>query len=160
MTLSNFGKKLEDLFSAASFAEEGAPEAAREIMEGRKKVLLVLTGRPSDARSLKHALNMALRNNADIEALVTCDPEAGDTVIPSLKSEMRDQPVGLTISRKGGCIREAIISQTRKRSDILCVVVESEEILDIECTHKHKKLDGVWRELTCPLSLVSERGSA
>ena len=160
MTLSNFGKKLEDMFSAAAFAEEGAPEAAREIMEGRKKVLLVLTGRPADARSQKHALNMALRNSADIEALVTCDPEAGDETVRSLKEEIHDQPVGLTVFHKGGCIREAIISQTRKRSDILCVVIESEEILDIECTHKHKKLNGVWQELTCPLSLVSERGGS
>lgn len=158
--MSNFGKKIEDLFSAAAFAEEGATEAAREIMDGRKKVLLVLTGRPSDARSRKHALNMALRNRADIEALVTCDPKAGDETVSTLKKEIHDQPVGLAIFHKGGCIREAVISQTRKRSDILCVVIESEEILDIECTHKQKKLNGVWQELTCPLSLVSEKGSA
>jgi len=158
--LSKLGKKLEDMFGAASFAEEGEPEIAREIMDGRKKVVLVMTGRPSDTRSLKHALNMAIRNGADIEALVTCDPEVGEAALRTLETVIKDQAVRLTVSHKGGCIREAIVSHARRRSDILCVVVESEEILDIQCSHKHKKRDGIWRELTCPLSLVSERGSA
>lgn len=152
------------MFSAASFAEEGATEAAREVMEGRKKVLLVLTGRQSDSRSVKHALNMALRNGADIEALVTCDGRPAAMAIDSLKAALAENPVKLSVTQRCGCIRESIIAQTRKRSDILCVVVESEGILDMECTHRHThrhgKRDGIWRELTCPLSLVSERGSA
>ncbi len=162
--MSKIGKKLEDMFSAASFAEEGATEAARELMDsrqdGRKKVLLVLTGRASDLRSLKYAINMALRNGADIEALVTCEPHMCKTAIGTLQSQIEGTPVGLSVSHKPGCIREGIISTTRKRSDILCVVVESEGILEIECSHKHRKRDSIWRELTCPLSLVSERGSA
>jgi hypothetical protein len=153
-------KKLEDLMTAASFAEAGEPDTAREMLGSRKKVLLVLTGRQSDAKSFKYALNMAKRNNADIEVLMTGASKAAEQTLNLFARQMQSEAVGLTISRKSGCVKESIINHTKKRSDILCVVVESAELLDINCSHKHKKLERVWRELSCPLALVSERGRA
>ncbi|HZD39785.1 MAG TPA: hypothetical protein VE131_03625 [Terriglobales bacterium] len=159
--MGRIGKKLEDLFSAASFAEEGEPETARQFLEGRKKVVLVLTGRPSDVKPLKHALNLALRNDADIEALiVTPDKQAADSASDFLRAEIKNMPVDVSVSRKSGCIKESIITHTRKRGDVLCVVAESEEILEIDCPRRHRKLEGVWRELGCPLTLVSQKGGA
>lgn len=158
--MRKFGKKLEDLLSAASFAEEGEPEVARQIMEGRKKVVLVMTGRPSDERPLKYAVNMALRNNAGIEALVISEAESAEAALRLLEAETKGKPVPVSISRKSGCIKESIIAHTRKRSDVLCVVAESEEILQVDCSRKYRKLDGVWRELGCPLTLVSQKAGA
>lgn len=158
--MSRIGKKFEDMMAAASFAEADEPEAARELAGSREKVLLVLAGRPADARSCKYAINMARRNNADLEVLVTSTGKPAATYIDACLEEIRRQSVGFEVSKKAGCIKEAIISHTRKRSDILCVVVESAEILDMDCSRKHRRLEGIWRELGCPLTLVSERSSA
>lgn len=119
----------------------------------------MLAGRPADARSCKYAINMARRNDADLEVLVTNTSKAARAYIDACLEEIRRQSVRFDVYKKGGCIKEAIISQTRKRSDILCVVVESAEILDMECSRKHRRLEGIWRELGCPLTLVSERST-
>ncbi|MHB1390509.1 MAG: hypothetical protein ACYCXF_04625 [Thermoleophilia bacterium] len=158
--MSRTGRKFEDLMAAASYAEEGESEAAREPAGSREKVLLVLAGRPTDSRSCKYAINMARRNNADVEVLVTNTSKPARDYIDACLEEIRLASLGFTVSKKAGCIKEAIISQTRKRSDILCVVVESAEILDMECSRKHRRLEGIWRELGCPLTLVSERSSS
>lgn len=158
--MSKFGKKIEDLLNAASFAEEGEPAIAREMIGSRKKVLLVMTGRPSDDRPLKYAINMALRNNAAIEALVVAQDGDASTAIQLLNKETAGKEIHVSVSHGSGCIKESLVSHARKRSDVLCVVAESEEILEIDCSRKYKKLEGVWRELTCPLTLVSEKGGA
>lgn len=159
--MSRFGKKLEDLFSAASFAEEDEPEMARQIMETPKQVVLVMTGGPSDEKPLKYALNLALRNKAGLEALiVTSDKEAAKAATRRLKTQARGKGVEIGCFPKSGCIKESIISHTRKRGDVLCVVAESEEILEVDCAREHRKLAGVWRELGCPLTLVSQKAGA
>ena len=158
--MSEIGKKLEDMLSAASFAEAGEADTARELLKARKTVLVVLTGRPGDERSCKYAVNMAMRTSADLEFLVTADNETSRSVLESCMGKLRQESAGYTVSKKSGCVRESIIGHTKKRSDILCVVVESAEMLDIDCSRKHKRLEGVWKELGCPLTLVSERGTA
>ncbi len=142
--------------SAASFAEAGAFDSAREMLSGGKKILLVLTGRGLDEKSFQYAVNMAQRMDADIEALVNVRGKGVDEMLDSFAERAAESNTGFKVVRKKkGCIKEAVIKHTRKRRDFLCVVIESTDSLEIECAENDRKLDGVWGELGCPLAVVS-----
>ncbi|NTU42035.1 MAG: hypothetical protein HGA78_03085 [Nitrospirales bacterium] len=44
--MKSFAKKIENLFAAVAFAEEGEVDAARQIMKENKKVGYPVSGRP------------------------------------------------------------------------------------------------------------------
>jgi hypothetical protein len=158
--LSGFGKKLgrkfEDIMSAASFAEAGEFETARGMLEGRKKILLVLTGSEAEGKSLKYAINTALRTDAGLEVLVTANGPNTNTILAECAERARRASIGLTVEHRLGCMKEAIVGHTKKRGDILCVVVECSGALSTDCPRDDRKFEGVWKHLGCPLVLVSE----
>jgi hypothetical protein len=59
--------------------------------------------------------------------------------------------------RKNGCVKEAIVRHTRNRNDLVCVVIESTDALEIDCSRESTKLAGIWERLGCPLALVSDK---
>lgn len=155
--MSRVGKKLEDLFSAASFAETGEFETAREILDGNKQVLLVLTGREQDSKSLTYAINIAQRTDAGLEVLATSTSQAAAEVMARCEEEARRNSVPLKAVKMKGCVKDALFKHMKKRRDIICVVIESTEALKIDCSREDKSLDGIWEKLGCPLALVSEK---
>jgi len=154
--LSRIGKKLEGLISAASFAEAGEFDTAREMLDGSRKVLLVLTGRENDVKSLKYAFSIAERTRAGLEVLAASGKNASK-VLEICEEEARKLGVSLEVTRKSGCIKEAVIKYARGRRDLVCVVIESTDALNIDCSGEQKRLSGVWEKLGCPLALVSEK---
>lgn len=155
--MSKAGKKLEGLFSAATFAEAGEFETARELLGGERKVLLVLTGRESDTKSLKYALSIARRTLAGLEVLVTDTSETVAGLLKLCEQEAHKEAVALKVIRKSGCIKEAVIRYAKDRRDLVCVVIESTDALDTGCSGEQKRLTGIWEKLGCPLALVSEK---
>ncbi|MBE0429095.1 MAG: hypothetical protein IBX61_04395 [Thermoleophilia bacterium] len=155
--MGKLGKKFEDLMAASSFAEAGEPEAARELLKGSKKVLLVLTGEETDTKSLGHAINIAQRTGADLEVLTAGDVMTGEA-LKQCEEWARSQSVGFRAFRKKGCLRDATLSHTKNRRDLVCVVIESTHTLKKDCAPRGGNwLDGVWKHLGCPLTLVSEK---
>lgn len=154
--MGRFRDKYEDHMSAASFAEAGEFDSAREMLSRKKKVLLVLTGRGLDEKSFQYAINMAQRMDADVEALVNVQGKGVDEMLKAFSGRAAENKIDFEVTRKKkGCIKEAVIKHTRRRRDLLCVVIESTDSLEIECTENERKLDGVWGELGCPLAVVS-----
>lgn len=156
--MSGISKKLEELFSAASFAEAGEFDTARDMIGGDRKVLLVLTGRETDVKSLKYAFSIAARTQAGLEVLASTDGGTAE-VLKLCQEEARRQGVTLKVTRKGGCIKEAVVKYAKDRRDLVCVVIESTEALNTDCSSEQKRLSGVWEKLGCPLTLVSEKTS-
>ncbi|MHB9111117.1 MAG: hypothetical protein ACYC4D_00590 [Thermoleophilia bacterium] len=154
--MSRIGKKLEGLISAASFAEAGEFETAREMLDGSRNVLLVLTGRETDVKSLKYALSIAERTGAGLEVLAAAGGDAAN-VLSICEQEARRLGVSIKVMRKSGCIKEAVIKYARGRRDLVCVVIESTDALNSDCSSEQKRLSGVWEKLGCPLALVSEK---
>lgn len=155
--MSRIGKKLEDLLSAASFAESGEFDTARELLDGNKQVLLVLTGRESDTKSLTYAISIAQRTEAGLEVLTTSTSQSAAEIVALCEDEALRNSVPLKITKTKGCVKDALFAHMDKRRDIICVVIESTEALKIDCSREDKSLDGIWEKLGCPLALVSEK---
>lgn len=155
--MNRIGKKLEEMLSAASFAETGEFEAARELLSGKKNVLLILTGRETDTKSLSYALNIAQRTDASLELLTTSTSQTVAEIVALCEKEAGELGLSLKIAKVKGCVKEALFEHMKKRHDIICVVIESTEALKIDCSRDEKSLDGIWEKLGCPLALVSEK---
>jgi hypothetical protein len=147
-------KKLEDIYAAVAFAEAGEFDTAREIARGREKVLLTLTGRKSDRKSFKYALNICKRIGAEIEILYISKTHKIIGLLKEFQKALKKEGIGYKIVQRKGCIREAIINHTEGRSDIQFVVIESSDILDINCKRDSKELSREWERLRCPLVMV------
>ena len=113
--------------SAATFAEAGEAETAREFIRPRRTILLALAPGEDDTRSAAYAHSVAARVGAEVETVTTT-----------------------------GCLKKKILEHTSRRSDIDFVVVESSDELDIQCEEETKSLKDFIAALRIPLVVVSE----
>lgn len=149
-------KQFEDEMSATAFAEAGDFESARKLLKGRQKVLLTLTGKETDRKSFKYALNICKRIGAGLEVLYTSKREEILQMLREFQDELNKEGITHEFIQGCGCIKEAIIHHTEKRNDIQFVVIESSDALDIECKKNDRDISKAWEGLKCPLVLVSE----
>jgi len=143
--------RFEELMSAIAFAEAGEHGTAREMLGG-KKVLLVLLGKETDERSSRYALNICKRIGAHLEILCMTKMEA----LKQFTVELGKEGIRYQVTKKGGCVKKEIIGITEERKDIQFVVIESSEVLDAQCSKEDRALSAAWERLKCPLVLVSK----
>ena len=149
-------KRLENMFSAAAFAEMGEYETARQLIKTDQRVLLVLTGVAGDAKSLKYAENFCERMQAKLE--VICSVGMKESVEVSLNS-IRERGIGYIVTETDGCLKQAIVDTTTANQDIGYVVVNSYSDLLTGCGGHHEanpsfKAADVNNIVRCPLVVV------
>ncbi len=142
--------------AASAFAEAGEIETAREILKARQKVLLALTGRESDRKSFKYTLNICKRIGAGLEVLYTSKRDEILQMLKEFEEELNKEGIAYEFIQGSGCIKEAIIYRTEKRSDIQFVVIESSDAMNIDCKNDDRTLSKAWEGLKCPLVVVSK----
>jgi hypothetical protein len=151
-------KMFDDAMAAAAFAEEGEFETAREMASGRRTILLALIGEHDSEKAFRFAVNACQRVGADLEILYSGSKK--DPVLKRIGSDLASEGISYSVVKVEGCVREAVQKQTHKRSDILFVVVESPERLTRKCKKTEKAVSRSWKDLSCPLVVVSELATA
>ncbi len=153
-------KKIEDLMTATSFAEEGEFESAQSFLREDRRVLLALREGHIDSKTLKYALNTAKRINAHLDILfVSSDGDEDQNARAALarfQSELQTEGVQYRLVRKTGCLKQEIIDYTNKEKEILFAVVESPGSLEADCKKKDTRLSELWQNLKCPLVVVMD----
>ncbi len=152
--------KIEDALAAVSFAEEGEFDAAKEMMKEERRVLLAVRERQMDIKTLKYAVNTSKRVKADLDILYVSSNGATDPVMARFLSELQEDGVFYRLILKGGCLKQAIIDYTNSNREIIFVVIESSDSLDVDCAGKDNRLSESWKNLKCPLVVVSEAAKA
>lgn len=147
-------KKIEDLMSAVSFAEEGDFETARELMKEERRVLLAVRRGHMGRKTFRYAVNTCKRIGASLDVLYVAPSEDEDPTLTQCISELGSEGIDCRIVRKSGCLKQAIIDYTNSRKGILFAVTESAEHLDAEC--ESGGLSEAWRNLRCPLVVVAD----
>ena len=148
----------EDAMAAAAYAEAAEFEAARETLKERRTIMLALTGQNRDEKAFRFAVNACQRIRADLEILHTCRKK--EFLPGRMKSDIRSRCIAYSFIRVEGCVREAVQKYTRKRSDILFVVVESTDRLHVDCKKSQESISRSWKDLKCPLVVVSDLATA
>jgi hypothetical protein len=156
-------KQVEDAMAAVTFAEEGQAEAAATLFKRERRVLLALKEGHTDSKTLRYALNASLRISAGLDILYVAAPGSEsktDPVLNNFSSELNQSGVPYQVINRSGCMKQEIIDHTNSRHDVLFVVVESPKILDADCKKKDGVLTELWKNLRCPLVVVSDAAEA
>lgn len=151
--LKSLGEEFENLMSAATFAEVGEYAMAMQMSKGGN-VLLVLRDVESEKKSLKFAINIAKRIGAGLEVLYVCAQNGITELLKSIEQVAEKEGIVFKMQRASGCIKEEIFNYTKKRADIKFVVIESTDMLNLDCDQE-KWLKRNWKDLKCPLVVVS-----
>jgi len=160
--LKKMMKQIEDVMAAATFAEEGEPEAARSLLSEGRRVLLGLKQGRIDAKTLKYALNMSKRINAQLDILfVSSGSGPSGAVVPDaelarFQETLSAEGVPYRLITRTGCLKQQIIEHTGKDKEIAFAIIESPNSLDMDCNKKDKTLSELWQKLKCPLVVVME----
>jgi hypothetical protein len=156
-------RQIEDSMAAVSFAEEGLFEPAEAMFKRERRVLLALREGQIDPRTLKYALNSALRIKAKLDILYVSAPDTGPAeggpVLQQFKSALGQAGITYRLNRRAGCLKQEIIDYTNKEHEVLFVVVESPGSLDRDCK-KSGVLTELWKNLRCPLVVVTDQAGA
>jgi hypothetical protein len=153
-------ERVEDAMAAVSFAEEAEFETARDMLRKERRVLLAVREKQIDNKTLKYAMNTCKRVAAGLDILYISSSDAVDSVLDLFMKGLEEEGILYKLIRKTGCLKQAIIDYTDARKQILFVVIKSSDSLDVDCTGKDKKLSDSWKNLKCPLVVVSEAAKA
>ncbi len=161
--LKKMMKQIEDVMAAATFAEEGVPDAARSLLGEGRRVLLGLKEGRIDAKTLKYALNTSKRINAQLDILFVTSgsgPSGGaavpDSDLMRFQKTLRAEGVTYRLIVRTGCLKQQIIEHTQKDREIAFAIIESPNSLDMDCNKKDKTLSELWQKLKCPLVVVMD----
>lgn len=156
-------KQVEDAMAAVSFAEEGQADAAASLFKRERRVLLALKEGHRDIKTFRYALNASLRIGARLDILLVASPGGplnADGLPESFTTELKTAGVPYEVVERTGCMKQEIIDHTNKDHEVLFVVVESPNSLDADCRKKDGVLTELWKNLRCPLVVVSDAAGA
>jgi len=141
--------------SAAAFAEAGEFETAKRMLHERKKVLLVLTGRETDMKAARYAVNTGKRIGAGIEILYLARDSQEKSFLEEYLKELKMKGIEYQVTRCEKSLKEEVKRFIEKEKDIEFVVIDSDEVE--VCSGRDRKLAlQEWERLMCPVVLVSE----
>jgi len=145
----------EDTMCAAAFAEAGEFETARQLLKGDrgKKVLLGTRASTLPLNIFRHAVNLCRRAGASLEILhagpspLTIGPDCDADILEDLGVDY------WSIDDSDGLEKE-LVDSTRKRSDVIFVVLHSRSPLSPEKKRGHQ-LRRMARQIHCPVVVLN-----
>ncbi len=140
--------------AAASYAEAGEFETARQTLRENRRILLALTGERSDKNAFRYALNTCKRITADLDILYVSDSVKG--LLKEFQSALKKENIAYQLIQKSGNLEEEVRNYSSMKQDILFVVVEVSEDFAMHSKKADKILEDAWDNLKCPLVVVSQ----
>jgi len=152
LNMKELMKKFEDTLTAATFAQAGETDKAREVFKERRRVLLALREEEIESKVLKYAMNTSKRIGADLDILYissSSSPEA--PILTEFFSLLEKEGIEYRLVRRNGRLREEIRKYTESERGIHFVVVES---LAVDRWNKEEGLSEIVDKMKCPLVVV------
>lgn len=166
--LTTMFKKLEEAMTAATFAEAGEFETARQFLKtnknARKRVLLG-TDKPEIAtRTISYALHLCQRLGGGLEIFHMLHMLENETVsglsqekepLDALNSSLQEKGVIYQPFNGCGCLADEVLKHAGTRRDILCVVFDVLEPDGTNCRKAKENMIAKFQALHCPVVMYA-----
>ncbi len=170
-TLTAIFKKLEESMSAATFAEAGEFETARQFLttnkNARKRVLLGTDKQEIDARTISYAMHLCQRLGGGLEIFhvlhLPAEEEGtelsqGKEPLVSLSNALHQKGIAYQPVKGAGCLADEVLRHAGSRRDILCVVFDAMEAGGTTCRKAKENMIAKFQAMHCPVVMYA--GSA
>ncbi|MCX5874936.1 MAG: hypothetical protein NT087_01290 [Deltaproteobacteria bacterium] len=166
--LTTMFKKLEEAMTAATFAEAGEFETARQLLKtnknARKRVLLGTDKPEIAARTINYALHLCQRLGGGLEIfhmlhLLENETASGlnqdDEPLAALNSSLQEKGVIYQPVSRPGCLADEMLKHAGARRDILCVVFDVLEPDGTNCRKAKENMIAKFQALHCPVVMYA-----
>ncbi len=160
-------EKLQNHFVAATFAEAGEFETARQILpayERKQTVLLAVEGRVPTKATFDYAVNLCTRMNANLDILQILSRSSSEGDGPSerlaaLLPGLEGKGVSFNVTVRKAKAIEILYDYVRMRKNVVTAVIDSPNLRDKEAADIGWKetLQNVAERVSIPLVTVSQR---
>lgn len=166
--LTTMFKKLEEAMTAATFAEAGEFETARQFLttnkNARKRVLLG-TDKPEIAtRTISYALHLCQRLGGSLEIFHMLHLPENEMASSLSQDEEPLADLNTALQQKGvlyqpvsghGCLADEVLRHAGTRRDILCVVFDALEPDGTSCRKAKENMITKFQALHCPVVMYA-----
>ncbi|HIJ90301.1 MAG: hypothetical protein OEV89_05980 [Desulfobulbaceae bacterium] len=166
--LTTLFKKLEESMTAATFAEAGEFETARQFLKSNKnahKRVLLGTDKPEiEPRTISYALHLCQRLGGGLEIFHMLRMAENETN-PGLSQEEKPlaalnaalEPKGVVYQPVSGpgCLADEVLRHAGGRRDILCVVFDTLEPEGTTCRKAKENMIARLQALHCPVVMYA-----
>jgi hypothetical protein len=142
--------RLDTLLMAATFAEAGEFETAKELLAPQRQVLLALKENQVAGHALQCAVNLCKRVDAALDVLLVSIGEEAST---GVLNALADAGLPYRLIRGSGALGKEITRYVRSCRSVAFVVVDSLEAWGADKTAKP------WRTLGCPVVVAADRAA-
>lgn len=166
--LKTLFKKLEETMTAATFAEAGEFEAARQFLNTNKnahKRVLLGTDKPEiETRTISYAMHLCQRLGGNLEIfhmLHLPEYETGSGLnrekepLVSLNNALQEKGVIYQPVSRPGCLADEVLRHASPRRDILCVVFDALEPDGARCRKAKENMIAKFQALHCPVVMYA-----
>jgi len=166
--LTTMFKKLEEAMTAATFAEAGEFETARQILKTNKnahKRVLLGTDKPEIApRTISYALHLCQRLGGGLEIFHMLNMPENEIVsgmsqenepIAALNTSLQEKGVIYQPFNGLGCLADEVLRHAGGRRDILCVVFDVLDPNGTNCRKAKENMITKFQALHCPVVMYA-----
>ncbi|MFN4132019.1 MAG: universal stress protein [Caldimicrobium sp.] len=150
--MKKFYKSFEELIVASSFAEEGEFEAARQILKGKRRVLLVIEERGISQKAMLYAINVCKRTGTGLDILFISQGEEYSKEVEELIQSIKEEGIDIHLVMRKGNIREEILKYIKEKKNIDFIVIETGQNFKDE--ERMNDLAHFWSQVKCPVVWV------
>lgn len=166
--LATIFEKLEESMTAATFAEAGEFETARQFLKPNKnaykRVLLGTDRTEINPKALQYALQLCQRIGGNLEIFHVIhaaeeSAEAGqkNRLVEAVQDSLREKGIVYQLVTGEDCLAAAVLKYTANRRNLLCVVFDAIEAGNSTCQKARETMLAKFHTLHCPVVVYAEQ---
>ncbi|MDP3696071.1 MAG: universal stress protein [Desulfocapsaceae bacterium] len=168
--LATILEKLEKSMTAATFAEAGEFEIARQFLKPSKntykRVLLGTDREEINPKALQYAMRLCqhIGGNLEIFHVIHGAEESGASImgqknrlVGEVQSSLQEKGIVYQLVMGEECLAEEVLKYTVNRRNLLCVVFDAIEAGNATCQKARETMLAKFHTLHCPVVVYAEQ---